>query len=191
MSQYYEAVLQLRNFEKKVFDYVMSEIRARGVEIARTERQKNGIDLQLSSKSFALAIGKKLASKFGGRLKTSAKLVTAKKGKDIYRVSVMYEPSQFQEGDVVEVEGRLIKIRNVGKLISGTDLISRKHVKIERKGKQVARLEKFKAAVSQKYPSLEVIHPETYQSARVENPKETRKPSVAVVISKSKIFLAD
>ena len=192
MNDYYEAVLQLRNARDEIVDFIISETRAKNVSIAKTNRQKNGIDIYLSSKSFALSLGKKLMVKFGGSLKTSARLFgVSKTGHELYRVAVFYTASEYKEGDVVLIAGKIVKVKSVGKFISGLDLRAWKNTKIIAKGKEIEKLEKFTTQVSKNYPVLEVIHPETYQSVKIENPRETKKSRVEVVISGGRVYLAD
>ena len=191
MSQYYEAILQLRNSRKEIVDFIKSECKKNKVMIAKTEKQKNGIDFYLSSKTFALSFSKKLVPRFGGKMESSAKLVGRKKDRNLYRVSIIYTASEFQQGDVVKAGDRLIKIKSVSKFICGTDLETRRNVKVELKGKDVEKLEKYKTSVCKNFPNLEVLHPETYQSTKVENPKELSKKTVAVVMVNNRLFLAE
>jgi len=192
MNQYYEAVLQLRNAREDIIDFIISETKARGVSIAKTKRHKNGIDIYLSSKNFAVSVGKKLAAKFGGSLKISTRLFgMSRTGERLYRVSVLYIASEYKEGDVVLADGKIIRVRNIGKFVCGLDLKKWKNTKVLAKGKKIEKLEKFKTRVSKNYPFLEVIHPRTYQSVKVENPKETKKSRVCVVILNERVYLAE
>ncbi len=191
MSQYYEAILQLRNSRKEIVDFIKSECKKNNIRIAKTEKQKNGIDFYLSSKTFALSFSKKLIARFGGKMESSAKLVGRKKDRNLYRVSIIYAASEFQKDDIIQTGNKIIRVKSVDKFICGNDLETRKNIKIEVKGKNVKKLEKYKTSICKKFPSLEVLHPETYQSTKVENPKETKKKTVSVVISNNKLFLAE
>ena len=192
MEDYFEAVLQLRNARDEIIDFIVAEVRKKGASIAKTKMQKKGIDIFLSSKSFALSLGKKLMAKFGGELKTSARLFgVSRTGEDLYRVSVFYTASDYKEGDVVFVAGKIIRVKGVGKFIAGVDIRTWQNTKVLAKGKEIERLEKFETHVSKNYPSLEVLHPETYQSVKVENPRETKKSKVDVVISGGRVYLTE
>jgi len=90
-SLYFEAILQLRPASKKVLEFVMKLINERkNVFISKRRELKTGMDLFLSDKSFAMALGKKLKKKFGAELKLSRKLhgVSKKHGKRLWRVTV-------------------------------------------------------------------------------------------------------
>lgn len=88
---YYEAIIQLRPFRKKIVDYVMKRIDERkDVFISKIVELKTGIDFYVSSQRFARALGKKLKKAFNGELKLSRKLFTEKDGKKLYRVTVCF-----------------------------------------------------------------------------------------------------
>jgi len=92
-DQYYEAILQLRPFDANVLDYVLNQIKKRkNVFISKKIELKNGIDLYLSDKRFALALGRKLKKVFKGDLKLSRKLYGYDKqtSKKLYRVTVCF-----------------------------------------------------------------------------------------------------
>lgn len=189
MTQYYEAILQIRNYRDEVLEFVKSEIKKNNIKVPKREKMKNGMDIQLSSKTFATSLGKKLFNKFAGELKTSPKLVGRKNGKDLYRITIYYEPSEFGEGDIVEVDGKVIKVRKCSKFLGGLDVITRKNTQVEIKGKTIRKLKKYKTTISKQYPQLEVINPKTYQSVVVHNPIQTKNTNVKIVISKGRILL--
>ncbi len=189
MTQYYEAILQLRNPRREIIDFVKSEAAKKNAKIVKTEKQKNGLDMQLSSRKFALALGKKLADRYGGKLKTSAKLVGRKNDRNVHRVTVCHEASEYREGDVVNVDNKIVKVKNVGKFLSGVDLVTGKKAKVEIKGKKINKLEKHRTIISKHKPGLEVIHPVSYQSVPVENTSDTKKTKVSVVVSGKKIYI--
>ena len=67
----------------------------------------------------------------------------------------------------------MFRITAISKKITGKDLITGKKKKINLKNK-VEVLEAKKTIVSKTRPRLEVIHPETFQSVPVANPKELK-----------------
>lgn len=89
---YYEAILQLRPYNKKVLDYVKSEIEKNNVLISKEEIKKYGVDLKLTSKSFVLDISRRLKRKFLGTIKLSRKLYgrNKKTGKTVFRLTVCF-----------------------------------------------------------------------------------------------------
>lgn len=90
---YYEAIIQLRPFNKEVFDYIINEIENRkNVYIAKKIEKKYGIDIYITSNSFAMALGKKLKHKFNGDLKLSRALYCTDRltSRLLYRVTVLF-----------------------------------------------------------------------------------------------------
>lgn len=90
-SLYYEAILQLRPVSEKVLDFVLKKINARkDVFISKTVELKTGINLYLSSKKFAMALGKMLKKSFKADIKLSRSLfsISKKTGKRLWRVTV-------------------------------------------------------------------------------------------------------
>lgn len=92
-NQYYEAILQLRPYDKNIYNFVLSEIENyKNVFITQTEIKKYGIDLRLTSARFVEDIAKKLKRKFGGDIIKSKKLYgfSRTKGKIVYRLTVCF-----------------------------------------------------------------------------------------------------
>lgn len=92
-DQYYEAILQLRPKDKKVYDYILKQIKKRkNVYVSKRVELKTGVDLYMSDRRFTQALGKKLKKVFGGKIKLSRKLYgfDRVKGKKVYRVTVLF-----------------------------------------------------------------------------------------------------
>ena len=192
MTEYFEATLQLRNIRQEILDFVRKETREKNIKIAKTEKHKNGIDLFLPSQNFAANLSKKLAEKFGGKVTISTRLFgKSRTGETLYRATVLYVASDCQPGDIVEINDKIVAVKSVGKLVSGFDLVARKNVKILCKGCKIKKLEKLKTQLTKHYPQLEVMHPETYESVAVLNPKEIKKKEVSVVITDKGAYLAE
>lgn len=119
-SQYFEGILQLRNTDKDVLDFVLNLVEKRdGVSVSKTERVVNGFDLYFTSQKFLQQIGKKLKGNFNGELKTSVKLFTRNRitGKEVYRVNVLFRQHNIKKGDIVIYKGEKVKIVGIGKKI--------------------------------------------------------------------------
>lgn len=92
-DNYYESTLQLRPYNKEVFDFVINEISKNNrVLISKQTKIKYGIDLKLTSRKFTVQIGKKLKNKFGGTLKFSKTLygVNKQTSRRVYRITVCF-----------------------------------------------------------------------------------------------------
>lgn len=89
---YYEAILQLRPADKKVLDFTKKRVKKNNVSITKIEKLKTGIDLYLTSKRFAMSLGRKLKRNFKGKLIVTKKLHTVDKmtSKKVYRITVCF-----------------------------------------------------------------------------------------------------
>ncbi|MCK4589992.1 MAG: hypothetical protein KAT77_06110 [Nanoarchaeota archaeon] len=118
---YFEAILQLRNPDKKVLRLVDEAIESKEMGVAKVEKVTNGYDFYLADQKFAQQVGKKLRSKFGGVVKVTAKLfsVSRQTGKEVYRVTVLYRKPSFKVGDVIVIKGEKVKIKSMAKDIVG------------------------------------------------------------------------
>lgn len=132
--QYFQGVLQLRNPTQEIIDFVAKEIEKKKTTwIAKTENQKNGIDLYLSSNRLLKDLGKKLNSKFCGELIETCSLHTKSKqtGRDLYRGCILFRYYNIKKGDIIQVKGDSIKVIAIGKDILGKDILTNKKVHIK------------------------------------------------------------
>lgn len=130
-NQYYEGILQLRNPNKEVLAFVRRQISKKpNVFIAKEVKQKNGIDLYLSSQHFMQSLGKKLKKSFVGELKISKKLYTRHHltSKLVYRVNVLFKLLPYRRGEVINYRGEKIKIVSTSKKIIGKNIKTGKRV---------------------------------------------------------------
>ncbi|MBI4150339.1 hypothetical protein HY488_02965 [Candidatus Woesearchaeota archaeon] len=179
-TEYFEGALQLRSAHEKeirqdILDAVRNEIAKhaeRGVHCTKEDRVGNGIDFQITSQKHVQTIGRKLHEMFGGTLKINSRIFTRNRqtSKDVYRVNVFLELPKFVKGDVVQIDDKIILVTKVGKKIIGDDLIHNKGVTVDYQQKMVEVLPVRKATISQVYPHLEVLEPESYQPVHLENP---------------------
>ena len=129
---YYQGILQLRDVDNEVVDFVRNQIDKRNdVLITKTVKAGNGIDMYITSQKFIRILGKKLKESFGGEVKTSVKLHTkSRTGKDLYRVNVLFRPIKYKRGDIVVVRGDEVKLLAVGRRIFARDMKTGKKIKI-------------------------------------------------------------
>ena len=197
-SGYYEGVLQLRNrknddFEKVVNDTI-KRLEHKQEFISNTVELKDGMDLYFSSNKLLQNIGKKLYETYGGEHKTSQSLFKRdhQTGKSIYRVTVLLRLPDMSRGDIVKVNKRLVLVKNIKKhTLIGIDLCTHNKIKVnyEHALPLLKKNELKNAHVSMVKPHLEVLHPETFQSTRIENPVPTKKEQVLVAEIDEKLYL--
>ena len=108
--------------------------------------------------------------KFGGQLKTSARLYSRDRltSKELHRVNVFYSPPDYVIGDVVKTKTKLIHVTSLNK---GVNLQTGKKTSINNSYKI---LKPVKTTVSKLYPNLEVMNPKTYQSTPIQNKKKLK-----------------
>lgn len=91
--QYYEGILQLRNPNEEVINFIRNQFNNNEkIWIAKQVKLKTGLDYYISSNRFLLSLGKKLKKSFKGQLKISRKLITRNRitSKNVYRVTVLF-----------------------------------------------------------------------------------------------------
>jgi NMD protein affecting ribosome stability and mRNA decay len=120
---YFEAVVQLRNVDQKVVDFVYRGAEEHHVTVAKVKWLKHGVDLFVSDKLFARKIGKALQQKFGGMVKSSATLFTQDKmsGKKVYRVTVLFKQFPYGKGERFTFKGEVYIVLGVAKNVHVED----------------------------------------------------------------------
>ena len=124
-NEYFEGILQVRNPNDEVLDFIAKEVREKGnVFIAKTKKIGNGIDLYISSQRFLRTLGNRLQERFSGHLEVSRRLHTRNRmtSRDVYRVSVLFKMSSFKKGDIVKYKGEQVKIIGMAKKVLAKDI---------------------------------------------------------------------
>jgi len=93
---YHNAVLQIiapKDLHDKIESLVEEQVRIHSRKddlafISERIKDKHGMEFKIGSKSTAMRIAKMLKGKYGGNMKLSRKLVTRKKGRDLYRLTI-------------------------------------------------------------------------------------------------------
>ena len=131
---YFEGILQLRNPNDELVDYVIMRIEKDDrAWIAKVEEVRGGIDIYLSSQKYLRILGKKLTEKFPGIIKTSRKLHTLQKttSKRLYRVTVLFKLLNFNRGDVLTIQGEEYKILTIDSQVTAKNIKSGKKKKFK------------------------------------------------------------
>ena len=139
-----------------------------------------------------MELGSKLHFTFGGTLKQSVRLHSfdPQTSKHINRLNIYFEAHIFQAKDIVKIDNKLIKVSKLGKIIYGTNIKNNKSLTIDLKNKKYEVLKIHMTSVSKLHPNVEVLHPETYQSVKVENKANVKLgEKVNVVIDDGKVFI--
>src|SRR3989344_5560530 len=132
--RYWQGVLQLRNPSQEIIDFVADAIEKNGkIWIAKTIRQPDGIDLQLSSNAFLKEIGRKLKQRFPGELVLSKKMHTQDKftSKSLYRGCVLFRHYPIRKGEKITHKGDEIEVIAIGREILAKDVHTHKKIRIK------------------------------------------------------------
>jgi NMD protein affecting ribosome stability and mRNA decay len=177
-GDYFEGTLQLRNPNKDILKFIDNYFtnQNKKVVIQKKTKHKNGIDLKVTSKKHLHELGKKLHYTFGGILKISPTLhgFDHQSSKHVYRLNVYFKAHDFKKEDVIKIDNKIIKVNKLGKIIYGINIKNNKSVSIDIKDKEYIILKKYKTSVSKIHPNVEVLHPETYQSIRIDNKTDVK-----------------
>ena len=116
-SEYYEAILQLREVEDELIDFVDNEIDKKDIFVAKIKKVTNGYDYYLGNANLTKNLGKTLQEKYGGEFVVTATLFTRKEGKPVYRLTVLFRAMPFKKGDKVEYHDELYNVMLSGKKV--------------------------------------------------------------------------
>jgi len=191
-GEYFEGILQLRNVDDEILDYVEEYLKKNIVFVNEKKKRKDGYDLKVTDKKIEQNLGNMLIKKFGGEIKVSAQIHTRDRqtSKDVYRVNVLYRAPEYKKGDVIRFEDRYLKIITIGKNLYVENLVSRKRNYFDPKNKEIFVLKPKKTQVSRIRPNLEVLDPETYESVNVLNLKDvSHGENIKIVNDKGKYFI--
>ena len=116
-AAYFEATLQLRFVDQHVVNFVYEDIEKKGISATREKFEQNGLDVSVDSKKYAQQLGKALQEKFGGLLKTTARIFTRDRqsSKDVYRVTVLFKQFPYKKGDTFEMKGKKYTVKNASR----------------------------------------------------------------------------
>ncbi|MBD3163641.1 hypothetical protein GF323_00405 [Candidatus Woesearchaeota archaeon] len=131
--KYFEGVLQLRSPSLEIIDFVAAEIEKKEIVwISKTVKQKNGIDIYISSNKFLKQLAKKLKSKFSGELVETRSLFSKNRqtSKPVYRGCVLFRNYNLKKGQIIKHRGDSIKIISLGRDILGRSMKNNKKVHI-------------------------------------------------------------
>jgi nonsense-mediated mRNA decay protein 3 len=112
---YYEAIIQVRDIEKEVSDFMKNLIDTKRLIVNKISKMRNGADYFCADNNQARAMSKKLQQTFGGEIKTTSSLHTQKDGKDLYRVTFLFRQTPFKKGDDVEYDEEIWEIKSLVK----------------------------------------------------------------------------
>jgi len=205
MGNYYEGTLQVRTRDRKMPEDLREEITDRILKmmdehmkdnrelfiskINRLTTSQGGVDVILSSSVVGRTMAHHLADQYAAEVKETAKLVTQKQGKDLYRVTFVVRLPAYRFGDMVVYEKKLYlvgalrsnttKLTNMkttqGVMVSNSDMIS---------AKVVGRKEDLIEAVilTETDREVQVMHPTSFKVFDLKKPPKFERKGDTVKV---------
>jgi NMD protein affecting ribosome stability and mRNA decay len=128
-QEYFEGILQLRDIDQTVYDWVYDTIEHDDkATVAKEKYVRNGFDLYLSDQHYLQALGRKIKAKFPGELIISRRLHSTEHmtQKLIYRVTVLFRQLPFTVGQVLDTDDGEWKVLHVGNQVRAQEVKSGK-----------------------------------------------------------------
>jgi NMD protein affecting ribosome stability and mRNA decay len=152
----------------------------RNAFISDVQRNKDGLDIKLSTNQIGGAIAKQLTDRLGGEVRSHPTLVTEDgDGNEVYRVTYTVRLPRYTTGDIISLDGfeSPIAITNLGEHITGLQLGPYIPVYLDQDTAAVAHrlghlddvLETTVVAPAGE-DTLQVLHPKTMQTVTVRQP---------------------
>jgi len=205
MGNYYEGTLQVRTRDRKMPEDLREEIVERVYKLMEEHSKDNrelfiskvnrlstthgGVDVILSSSVVGRNIARDLSDQYAAEVKETAKLVTQKQGKDLYRVTFLVRLPAYRFGDIVQYEKKLYlvgalranstKLTNMktsqSVMVSNSDMISAKVV-----GRKEDLLEAV--IVTETPKEVQVMHPTTFKVFDLKKPPKFERKGDTVKV---------
>jgi NMD protein affecting ribosome stability and mRNA decay len=87
----HSAKIQIRPFDKELISFVLLKLKKENIEITKSKKLKEGVDIYTSNATFAIRLSKLFKKQFNGETKVTRSLIgeDKTKGKRIHRVTVL------------------------------------------------------------------------------------------------------
>lgn len=186
-EEYFEAVLQLRNVSEEIVRDVVDRA---GDELAWAEEVENGVDVYMQDQNRAKRLAHELRDLYGGDVAISSSLYTidSQSSEKVYRLTATVRFPDIAPGDHIVVDDRLYRVEGLGKDVKVWDVAHEKETRIDYPDR-FERKEEHATRVVQNQPSLAVLHPESYQQVRVENPDNRAVQEKVTVVEHHGLWL--
>ncbi len=175
-STYFEGTLQVRGSTAVVEQFIDMAIErgeANGNFLVKKDRHKDGFDYYFTKNKFTRQLAASLKKQFGGKYTLSRRLQTRDRqtSKEMYRLTLLYQSPLFFKDEVISTGRDVYHITSTTGTLTARNLGTGKTEKLDPKLSRFTRLVPHTTTVSKVQPQLEVLHPISYQSVPVVNPK--------------------
>jgi nonsense-mediated mRNA decay protein 3 len=213
-GSYFESTLQIRSRDRKLteseVDAILDRVQSMVEEMAAENREvfiskldrvvggAGGADVYLSSNSAGKVISRNLADQYGAEVKDTAKLLTKREGKDVYRVTYLVRLPAYRYGDVVMFRKRMFQVgatrTSNAKL---TDMRTGESLMFSHGDLQDAKVIGMKdemldaVVLTETDKEVQILHPTTMRPIELRKPPrfEVKKDTVKVFVHDEEIFL--
>lgn len=171
-SNYFVAIFQLRPDDEEVEMYIENYLKKqKSFLLSKILKTPTGKDYYFTTKKELKKLADLLVKTFGGETKSTATLHTRdnQASKDLYRLTVLYRVPKFKKGDVILLEGKLLRVTNMAKRINGVDLLTGKKKSL--KYQKAKKLPFIKTQIINTKPDYQVMN-EQYQPISLKTDKK-------------------
>ena len=132
-EDYFEAVIQLRHHTEEQFNEVLDYLEKKNCRVAKHVIQPEGVDIYITSQKLAQQFGRWVKTIYNCQITSTRTLHTrdTRKGKDLYRVTVLVQFLKHQVGAIVTYNGDQVKITSLGSKPTGKILSTGKRIFID------------------------------------------------------------
>ena len=195
-GKYFESTVQLRgSCERPIMEREIEECKKMAEDMAdasyrggdqhsfiqEIKEVKGGLDIILGSTQLGRRMAKAFVERFGGRLLETAKLVGRKDNRDVYRTTLLVRFPRLSRGDIVSSRGVLSVVSGFdGKTTLITSLREGRRSSMSQEISEMAQILGNKAdalsatVISVDEDVLEIMDPETFQSALAARPRDLK-----------------
>ncbi len=201
-GNYYESVVQLRGFDRKLSEEEKEEACAevmdlvdamardnRQVFLSRVEEMHGGLDFYVSTTDAGRKIARHLARERGASVKESAKLAGRKDGRDYYRTTFSVRLPPFGKGDFVVLDRVVYRVEIVSRSrVDMRDLATGEVVRMRRDFDSRVRvlggdeIVEEGVVVFETEDEVQVLDPVTYRTVTLKKPAHFRRGEVVKIV---------
>jgi NMD protein affecting ribosome stability and mRNA decay len=180
-TTYFESIIQLRNCNDEIIDFVRSEVakhNKKGIfinkEVPLDKYSKKDVDVYITNQTYAKTLAARVKKNYGGIIKKNAQHFSLnwQTTRTIYRLNVLIQLPNYFKNDVLKIDNHLYKIISVSDNIHVEDLRTKHKTSLAHK-ESYDVLKPVLFQVIKRYPEFEVLDPATYYQARLMNPSST------------------
>jgi NMD protein affecting ribosome stability and mRNA decay len=194
--QAFSGIIQLRCPSQaklhRVLEYVKrtAEKDKHPAPVSKVTFEKQGFDVYVVPRSLVNRLQRALPMAFGGKVNITKRLVTRNHltSKDLHRLYLLFRCFPFEQGDLVSSNHTPLRLVKVSKSITALDISTGKRVKLE-PDTPLEPLNLHKAHVARTVPSLQLIHPVSFQPVSPENSPSAKADIYDVVVIGEKLYL--